>query len=254
MRIVTGFMPQTSGEALVRGFDVEEQSFEAKRLVGHLPENAPCSSDMTASGFLKFCGEARGLRGAGLKDGVDRAITTCFLEPFVHPSINPLSKGYRHRLGLARARQAHERRLSLTDCVSFEVMSERGYSKVIADDEHLGRLGYRLASDSYEIGTGCTEGLRCVARSKCRLPFRKRHSRRKETRRRVRTAAACVSCGCYRVIYSESFFGAVFFLADFGFSSVVSAGVSATAAESTHSRIAMGAASLLRAPIFTMRV
>ncbi|MEI7865017.1 MAG: hypothetical protein WCI38_06550 [Chthoniobacterales bacterium] len=99
MRIVTGFMPQTSGEALVRGFDVEEQSFEAKRLVGHLPENAPCSSDMTASGFLKFCGEARGLRGAGLKDGVDRAITTCFLEPFVHPSINPLSKGYRHQTG-----------------------------------------------------------------------------------------------------------------------------------------------------------
>jgi hypothetical protein len=48
-----------------------------------------------------------------------------------------------HRLGMARARQARERRLSLTDCVSFEVMSARGCSDAIADDEHFRKLGYR---------------------------------------------------------------------------------------------------------------
>lgn len=49
-----------------------------------------------------------------------------------------------HRLGMARARQARERRLSLTDCVSFEVMTMRNCSEAVADDEHFRKLGYRL--------------------------------------------------------------------------------------------------------------
>ena len=103
MRIVTGFIPPTSGKARVGEFDVEQQPVEAKRLIGYLPENAPCYSDMTVSGFLKFCGEARGLRGTKLQDAVDRAVTTCFLEPVVHQSIDTLSKGYRHRTCLAQS-------------------------------------------------------------------------------------------------------------------------------------------------------
>ncbi len=51
-----------------------------------------------------------------------------------------------HRLGMARARQVRERRLSLTDCVSFEVMSSRNCVEAIADDEHFRKLGYRLPS------------------------------------------------------------------------------------------------------------
>jgi ABC-2 type transport system ATP-binding protein len=58
---------------------------------------------MTVSGFLKFCGEARGLRGTKLQHAVDRAIATCFLEPVVHQSIDTLSKGYRHRTCLAQS-------------------------------------------------------------------------------------------------------------------------------------------------------
>jgi uncharacterized protein len=49
-----------------------------------------------------------------------------------------------HRLGMARARQARERRLSLTDCVSFETMTARGCSEALADDEHFRKLGYLL--------------------------------------------------------------------------------------------------------------
>jgi ABC-2 type transport system ATP-binding protein len=103
MRILTGFIPPTSGSAKVGEFDVEDQPVHAKRLTGYLPENAPCYSDMTVSGFLKFCGEARGLRAAKLKDAVDRAVATCFLEPVVHQSIDTLSKGYRHRTCLAQS-------------------------------------------------------------------------------------------------------------------------------------------------------
>ena len=47
-----------------------------------------------------------------------------------------------HRLGMARSRQARERRLSLTDCVSFEAMTARGCSEALADDEHFRKLGY----------------------------------------------------------------------------------------------------------------
>lgn len=52
-----------------------------------------------------------------------------------------------HRLGAARARQAKERRLSLTDCVSFEVMSSRGCRHAIADDEHFLKMGFQLPAD-----------------------------------------------------------------------------------------------------------
>ena len=103
MRIVTGFLPPTSGSARVGEFDVEDHPIEAKRLLGYLPENAPCYSDMTVSGFLRFCGEARGLRGVDLAKAVDRAIATCFLEPVVQQSIDTLSKGYRHRTCLAQS-------------------------------------------------------------------------------------------------------------------------------------------------------
>ena len=103
MRIVTGFLPPSSGSAAVGEFDVEDQPVESKRLVGYLPENAPCYSDMTVAGFLKFCGEARGLRGTKLKGAVDRAIATCFLESVVQQSIDTLSKGYRHRTCLAQS-------------------------------------------------------------------------------------------------------------------------------------------------------
>ncbi len=103
MRVLTGFLPPTSGDVRVGDFDVEEQAVEAKSLAGYLPENAPCYSDMTVTGFLRFCGEARGLRGAALRSAVDRAISTCFLEPVVQQSIDTLSKGYRHRTCLAQA-------------------------------------------------------------------------------------------------------------------------------------------------------
>lgn len=103
MRILTGFLPPTDGEVRVGDYDVEDQPVEAKRLIGYLPENAPCYSDMTVRGFLKFCGEARGLRGPALGDAVDRAIARCFLEPVVHQSIDTLSKGYRHRTCLAQS-------------------------------------------------------------------------------------------------------------------------------------------------------
>src|ERR1700742_1396260 len=61
MRMVTGFMPPSSGKVSVGGFDVVESPIEAKRLIGYLPENAAAYPDMTVQGFLGFAAEVRGL-------------------------------------------------------------------------------------------------------------------------------------------------------------------------------------------------
>jgi len=103
MRVVTGFIPPTSGRITVGGHDIVEQPLAAKRLFGYLPENAPGYADMTVQGFLRFCAEMRGLRGEARGKAVDRAVELCFLENVLYQSIDTLSKGYKHRTCLAQA-------------------------------------------------------------------------------------------------------------------------------------------------------
>jgi len=103
MRMVTGFMPPTSGKVSVGGFDVVESPIEAKRLIGYLPENAAAYPDMTVQGFLSFAAELRGLTGKNKKQAVARVVERCFLESVLRQSIDTLSKGYRHRTCLAQA-------------------------------------------------------------------------------------------------------------------------------------------------------
>jgi ABC-2 type transport system ATP-binding protein len=103
MRMITGFMPATSGKVTVGGHDVAQSPLEAKRLIGYLPENAAAYSDMTVRGFLSFAAELRGLRGEALRKAVRRVVELCFLESVLQQSIDTLSKGYRHRTCLAQA-------------------------------------------------------------------------------------------------------------------------------------------------------
>jgi ABC-2 type transport system ATP-binding protein len=103
MRMITGFIPPTSGDAKVCGISVVDRPAEAKRRIGYLPEAAPLYNDMTVTGFLKFCASVRGLGGSAKKDAVERAIETCFLNSVARQSIDTLSKGYRHRTCLAQA-------------------------------------------------------------------------------------------------------------------------------------------------------
>ena len=103
MRMITGFIPPTSGTATVGGFDIVEQPIKARRLIGYLPENAPAYTDMTVSGFLNFAAEIRGLRGDAKTKAVDRVIEMCFLESVRHQSVETLSKGYRHRTCFAQS-------------------------------------------------------------------------------------------------------------------------------------------------------
>jgi len=103
MRMVTGFIPATSGTVLIGGHDMSVEPLAAKRMIGYLPENAPLYADMTVLGFLGFAAELRGLTGVEKGRAVDRALELCFLEPVRHQSIDTLSKGYRHRTCFAQA-------------------------------------------------------------------------------------------------------------------------------------------------------
>ena len=103
MRMVTGFIPPTSGTITVGGHDVLENPIPAKRMIGYLPENAPGYADMTVTGFLRFAAELRGLHGDARKRAVNRAIELCFLQNVVYQSIDTLSKGYKHRTCLAQS-------------------------------------------------------------------------------------------------------------------------------------------------------
>jgi ABC-2 type transport system ATP-binding protein len=103
MRMITGFIPPTSGTVTVGGHDVAEAPLEAKRLIGYLPEAAPSYPDMTVHGFLSFAAELRGLDGDARKRAIGRAVERCFLSSVLHQSIDTLSKGYKHRTCLAQA-------------------------------------------------------------------------------------------------------------------------------------------------------
>ena len=103
MRMVTGFLPPSSGDARICGISVVDRPAEAKRKIGYLPESAPLYHDMTVISFLRFCAEIRGLEGSARTNAVDMAIETCVLQQVARQSIDTLSKGYRHRTCLAQA-------------------------------------------------------------------------------------------------------------------------------------------------------
>jgi len=103
MRMITGYLPPTSGRVTVGGHDIGESPLEAKRLIGYLPEAAPSYPDMTVAGFLAFAAEMRGLAGAARRKAIDRVVELCFLASVLGQSIDTLSKGYRHRTCLAQA-------------------------------------------------------------------------------------------------------------------------------------------------------
>jgi ABC-2 type transport system ATP-binding protein len=103
MRIITGFLPPTSGTAIVGGHDVTKEPVEVKRVIGYLPENAPAYHSMTVTGFLTFAAEMRGFRGKQMKEVVESAITKCRLTQVRKQSIGTLSKGYRQRACFAQA-------------------------------------------------------------------------------------------------------------------------------------------------------
>lgn len=101
MKILTGFIPQTSGKASVCGFDVETQALDVKRNIGYLPESNPLYQDMYVKESLTFIANIHQINQPGKR--IDDIIDQTGLRPECHKKISQLSKGYRQRIGLAQA-------------------------------------------------------------------------------------------------------------------------------------------------------
>ena len=103
MRMITGYLPMTSGTITIDGADIVNDPITAKSRIGYLPENAPSYPESTVEGFLSFIAEAKGLSGQAKKDAVEHAIKLCQLEKVRRQTIDTLSKGYKHRTCFAQA-------------------------------------------------------------------------------------------------------------------------------------------------------
>lgn len=103
MRVITGFMPASNGTVKVAGFDIFDQSFEARKRIGYLPESPPLYNDMTVAAYLRFVARIKGMRKTDIAAALDRALTRCGLTKVTDRVTGHLSKGFRQRVGLAQA-------------------------------------------------------------------------------------------------------------------------------------------------------
>lgn len=114
LRMLTGYLPPTSGSARIAGFDIFRQSIEARRKIGYMPENVPLYEDMRVREYLKFRAQLKGLGGGDTRRRVGDVLETCGLQSVRRKMIKTLSKGYRQRVGLADA-LVHDPELLILD-------------------------------------------------------------------------------------------------------------------------------------------
>jgi len=103
MRVLTCFLPPTTGSAQVAGFDVQEQPMEVKRRIGYLPETPPVYPDMEVHEYLDFVGRIKGVPANELAKRVNEVCEKCAVTDVRKTMIGKLSKGYKQRVGLAQA-------------------------------------------------------------------------------------------------------------------------------------------------------
>jgi ABC-2 type transport system ATP-binding protein len=114
MRMLSCYMPATSGTARVAGFDIFTSSDDVRRNIGYMPENNPLHMDMRVREYLKFRARLKGLGIGRSRERVDTVTEQCGLTDVSRKLIGQLSKGYRQRVGLADA-LVHEPKLLILD-------------------------------------------------------------------------------------------------------------------------------------------
>lgn len=103
MRILTGFLMPTSGDAWVADCNMATNSLEGRRHIGYLPEAIPLYTDVTVRSYLDFAGRLRGLDKHQIKERIDDVVELCHLEEYIDVLIGKLSRGFRQRVGVAQA-------------------------------------------------------------------------------------------------------------------------------------------------------
>ena len=92
MKMITGYMPPTSGELTIDNYDIVQESIEARKKIGYLPETVPLYTDMTVYSYIEFMGKLRGINSKNIKSKVDNVIDICKLGDYRYSLISKLSK------------------------------------------------------------------------------------------------------------------------------------------------------------------
>ena len=103
MRILTGFLPPSSGTARVAGHDILTNSLQVRRRIGYLPEAVPLYTDMKVAAYLEFVAEVKGLERRDRRRSVGQIMEKCRIVDVQRMLIGSLSRGYRQRVGIAQA-------------------------------------------------------------------------------------------------------------------------------------------------------
>lgn len=102
MKLLTGYLAPSQGEARIAGYNVATERLEAVKHLGYLPENGPLYPDMTPRSLLRFFGSARGMTRDQIEERMEIVIDLCKLSTVVGKPIGKLSKGFRQRVGMAQ--------------------------------------------------------------------------------------------------------------------------------------------------------
>lgn len=103
IRMLSTFLPPTSGTASIAGFDILTQSDEVRKNIGYLPENPPLYGEMTIFEYLTFVARIKGIPASQIKSRVEHAIERCYLTDVRNKLCQHLSRGFRQRAGIAQA-------------------------------------------------------------------------------------------------------------------------------------------------------
>ncbi|ADK32228.1 ATP-binding cassette domain-containing protein [Brachyspira pilosicoli] len=103
MRIITGYLPATSGYVYLDDYEVYDNPIELKKRIGYMPENVSLYTEMTVTDYLKFCAKLKGVPSKKVKSAVENTIEITGLTKYKDRIIGHLSKGYRQRTGIAQA-------------------------------------------------------------------------------------------------------------------------------------------------------
>jgi ABC-2 type transport system ATP-binding protein len=114
MRILTSYLPASSGTVLIDGIDVSKNSLAVRQKIGYLPETPPLYANMTVKDYLKFAAEIKGIPANQRRRQLNRVLEECQLEDVAHKVIATLSKGYKQRTGIAQA-IIHEPKILILD-------------------------------------------------------------------------------------------------------------------------------------------
>ena len=103
MKLLTGYVSSTGGEAFLGGYDISVDRLKAAEILGYLPENGPLYLDNTPLESLRFTAEIRGFSKKKMNEEINRVVELCDLDEVINKACGKLSKGYRQRVGMAQA-------------------------------------------------------------------------------------------------------------------------------------------------------